>query len=234
MAKRHPTSGRRPTQGPTNEPDDVFVAKVFEASVWAKRNSQALILLGVVLAVLVGGGLYYLNYRSTLTSQASLELERIQQTLATGDTDAAKAQLGGYLERFGSTPQGDEARLLLGQVRLATDEAELAIQVLEEAGSLRSPLGVQIGMLLAKAYEEVGRLDDAVAQYTEIADAATLDFQRREALAGAARVRTLAGNHAAAADIYREILEGLDEDVGVDERGIFELRLAEAEAAADI
>jgi tetratricopeptide (TPR) repeat protein len=235
MAQRHPTSRRRPAETSSAVTDDVFVAKVFELSVWSKKNSQTLILLGIVLAVLVGGGIYYLNYRSNLASQASVEIERIQQTLATGDIEAAKAQLAAYLERFGGTAQADEARLLLGQTHLATHQPEVAVQVLSEGVSLRSPMGVQAGMLLGKAYEEVGRLDDSIAQYLQVADAARMDFQRREALADAARVRSLAGDHAGAAGLYRQILESLEEgeNVDVDERGLFELRLAEAELAAN-
>jgi tetratricopeptide (TPR) repeat protein len=182
----------------------------------------------VVLAVLVGGGLYYLNYRSNVSRQASVELERIQQTLATGDLAGGKAQLGGYLERFAGTRQADEARLLLGQVHLAGDEPELAVQAIGDGVSLRSPLGVQSRMLLANAYEDLARYDDAVAEYLDVAGAAQYDFQRREALAEAARVRSLAGDHAGAAELYQQILDGLDEEATVDERGLYELRLAEA------
>ena len=230
MAQRHSTSGRHPREA-SGQPDDVFVAKVFEASTWAQRHSQTLILIGVVLALLVGGAAYYVNYRGNLDRQAVLELERVQQTVGMGDLEGGKAQLAAFLERFGRTRHASEARLLLGQVYLASRQPEQAIQTLSEDVSPRDALGPQAMNLLARAYEEVGRFPDAEEQYLEIADAAPLAFQRREALADAARVRSHTGDHAGAAELYRQILEGLEEE-SVEERGLYELRLAEAEHAA--
>jgi len=229
MAQRHPTASRRSSEA-REEADDAFVASVFELSVWARKNSQLLILSGVVLALALGGVLYYVSYRNNLNRQAVAELEQVQQTLAIGDLDNAKAQLTSYLERFRGSPQAAEARLLLGQLYLTTDQPEQALQVLGERGSLRDPMGVQVGNLTAKAYEDLGRLADAERQYVAVAEAAPLGFQRREALTDAARVRSLLGNHAGAAELYRRILEDLDQSA--DERGVYEMLLAEAEHAA--
>ena len=231
MAKRHPSSRRRPSEAPS-EPDDVFVAKVYEITAWAKHNSQAFIFIGLALALVLGGGLYYYNYRANLNAQAMANLERVHQTLSANDVEGAQAQLVSFLEQFSGSRHGEEGRLLLGQVYLADDQPELAIRTLSEAPALRHPLGAQLRMLLARAYEEVGRLDEAAVQYLEVAEGAPMDFQQREALGDAARVRSQAGNHNGAAELYRRILDGLDDDVTPDERGLYELRLEEAQHAA--
>jgi len=229
MAKRHPTSRRRPAQE-RHEPDDVFVAKVFELSTWARKNSQTLILFGIVLALVLGGVVYYVDYRATLNQQAVGELEQVQQTLGMGDLETAKAQLTRFLERFSGTPLAPEARLLLGQVYLASEQPDQAASVLEAASGSSDPLAVQLTALLGKAYEQAGRWEDAERAYLRAADQAELPFQRHEALGDAARTRSRTGDHAGAAELYRRILDEIEEDHP--ERGLYEMRLAEAETAA--
>ncbi len=85
-------------------------------------------------------------------------------------------------------------------------------------------------MLLGRAFESAGRLPDAEEEYLGIADGAEMEFQKREALANVGRLRSLQGNHAGAAEIYRQILGELEDSDP--ERGIYEMRLAEAEYAA--
>ena len=58
-----------------------------------------------------------------------------------------------------------------------------------------------------------------------LADRSELDFQIRDALAAAARIRGSQGDAAGAAELYRRILGALDENAP--ERGMFEMRLAE-------
>ncbi len=226
MPPKHKHPRRRPGSE-QHEPDDVFVAKVFEFSTWARKNSQSLILGTVALAVLLAGGLYFRDYRGTLNDQAIAELEVVQQAVAIGEVDPAKALLLQYLERFESTVYAHEARLLLGQIYLRNQETTQAIELLQPAnGFLSSPLGPQLGSLLAKAYEQADRWQDADAQYMRVADAAELGFQRREALEDAARVRERLGDYAGAAELYGQILDELD--VGNPNRPLYDMRLVEA------
>ncbi len=121
-----------------------------------------------------------------------------------------------------------EARLTLGQALLEDGKPEEAVEVL--APSVREmdsePIGVQAAFLLAAAYEESGRLQDAETLFLRIANTSELTFQVREALAGAARIRTTTGDLAGAAEFYEEVLSAMD--VGDPDRGFWEMRLAEA------
>lgn len=225
MTKRHPGQRRMASERQEHE-DDVFVANVLEIGNWAKRHQQALTVLGIMVVLAVAAGIYYRNYRATLIQQAANQLEQIQQSVALQDTQGAKDQLAVFLDRFDGTPYAGEARMLLGELYLRSDDAQQAIAVLEPmAVSPRDPLELQAGSLLGVAYEQEKRWADAEATYLRIADRSELDFQVRDALAAAARIRRQQGNNDGAAELYRRILASMDENA--QDRGLYEMRLAE-------
>lgn len=229
MAKRHPSSSRG-GGGKDHEPDDIFVARLVELTTWAKANNQTLVLMGVVLAVVLGGAFYYLSFQRTLEDQALLQLEQLHQTVQTGDPVAARAELAQFMERFGGTEAASEARLLLAGLHIREGQHDQAIAVLDGSDlSLGEPMGVQLESLRAKALEAAGRMEEAEQAYLVVADAAELDFQRVGALADAARVRSILDDHTGAAELYQRVLDELDETDP--ERGLYEMRLAEARAA---
>jgi predicted negative regulator of RcsB-dependent stress response len=230
MTKRHPGQRKRPHGSPEHE-DDVFIAKVLEIGNWAKANQQLLTTLGVLAVLAVAAGIYYANYRRAMAVQASNELEAIHQSVSLGDTEGAKQELIVYLERFGGSPYAAEARMLLGELYLAGEEAQQAQAVLEPlAASPRRPIELQTAALLGAAYEQEERWDEAEAVYLRIADRSDLDFQIRDALASAARIRANHGNPQGAAELYERILEDMDENEP--ERGLYEMRLAELTATS--
>lgn len=224
MARRHTSSHRaRPTA--PSDPDDVFLESTFAFSTWAERNRQTLILIGIALAAVLSGSLYYLNYRRTHLERAAVELERVHQGVAFGDTTTAKMELAQYLESFGNTRYGDEARLLLGQLYLESDQPDQAAMVLEEAADVSEPLGLQAAVLLASARVQQGQLQDAEALLLRVANRAELDFQVRGALEEAALLRSVQGDLTGAIELYRRILQDIEE-VAPD-RGVYEMRVEE-------
>ncbi len=225
MSKRsHPASRQQP-HAPESK-DDAFVAGVLDMSRWAKHNRQILVLGGVLIALLISGGLYYVNFQRSVAIQAMNQLEAIHQSIAISAFEDAKAQLSTYLDRFDGTDEAREAVVLLGRLHLEAGDAAVAISVLERANlSLRDALGVQGSTLLGRAYEDQGRWADAEGLYLRIAEGASLDFQAREALASAARARHRQQNIAGAAELYEQILATFEADDPA--RGMFELRLAE-------
>lgn len=231
MSQKHP--GARRTAKQEEHEDDVFVAKVLEISNWAKANQQLLTILGVVIVIVIAGVMYYGNYRKTLTRQAAQQLESIHQSIALQDREGAKTELATFLQRFDGTPYAGEARLLLGELYLQTNDPQQALAVLEPmAASPREPIEFQAAGLLAVAYEQDERWTDAEGIYLRIADRSELDFQVRDALAGAARIRATQGDTAGAVELYERILTDIDENSP--ERGIYEMRIQELESAANI
>lgn len=232
MAKRHPTSTRKPGSKDPDEPEDVLLAHAYKATTWAQHNRLTLVVLAIVGVVLVVGVWSWVDYRNRLTEQAVGQLEEIQQTVSIGDPETAKAELDQYLQRFGGTPYAAEARLLLAGLYLDSDQPAEATAVLEASGTgLDEPLGVQIETMKAAALEEAGRHEEAIATYLRVAERADLDFQVVQALADAARLSEHTGDYAGAAELYERILDELEEDAP--ERGRYEMVLAEARARAD-
>jgi predicted negative regulator of RcsB-dependent stress response len=228
MAKRHPVSRSRPTQSAGAE--DIFVEKTLVVSGWARQNRQALTLGAIGLVALLGGALYYASYRSGHLDQAAIELERVRQNAMFGDSAAATVELTQYIESFGNTPYAAEASLLLGELYLNTGQPAEAVEALAATADPRDPVGVQAAVLLARAHEQEGQLEEAEQVYLRIADGADLDFQVFEALADAARIRQSRGDAAGAAELYQRILDDIDETAPL--RDVFRMRLEEARARA--
>ena len=171
------------------------------------------------------GVLYYMNYRQGHLQRAALELERVEQGVAFGDTTTAKVELQQYIETFGNTPYAHEARLLLGALYLQSNQPAQAAEVLADGANVSRPLGLQVTTLLAKARAQQGQLDEAERLLLRVADRAELEFEVHEALEEAARLRKRSGNLAGAAALYQRILDDLE--ANAPERGLYEMRLAE-------
>ena len=229
MSKRHPGS-RRAHQEPSADPDDIFLARVLAVGNWARANQQLVMILGVVVAIGIAGAVYYNGYRETLVEQAAEQIESVHQSIMLQDTEGAKNELITFLERFSGTVYEGEARLLLGDLYLQSADPQQARQVLEPLGSSpRAPIEFQGAALLGAAYEEEGRLDDAEATYLRIADRSELDFQVRNALSSAARIKVSQGDGEGAIQLYQRALETFEANEPA--RGIYELRIQELMAA---
>ena len=230
MSQKHPGARRTAKQQSTE--DDVFVSKVMEITGWAKANQQLLTILGVVAVIAIAGLVYYGNYQEALGQQAAGQLESIHSTIAIQDVEGAKNELAVFLDRFGGTPYAGEARLMLGELYLRTNDPQQALAVLEPmAASPSEPIEFQAAGLLAAAYEQDSRLPDAERVYLRIADRSELDFQIEDALANAARIRAEQGDAQGAVELYERILGDMEDDAV--ERGQYEMRIQELNMSAN-
>jgi len=231
MSHHHPGS-RRTQHDHQDDPDDLFLAKVLQIWKWAQSSQQLLTVLGVVAVILVAGLMYYRNYREGLVQQAGQQLEAVYQTISLQDREGAKTGLVTFLQRFSGTAYEGEARLLLGELYLQTGDPQQAQAVLEPLGSSpREPIEFQAAALLAGAYEQEKRWSEAESVYLRIADRAELDFQVRDALTAAARIRADQGDHEGAIALYERVLGDLEENAT--ERGLYEMRIEELRAQAN-
>ena len=223
---RHPAQRRKPVE--KHDEEDAFLEKVLEITAWSREHRQLLITSAVLLVIAIGSIAYYANYRIAVRNQAVNELEQIQQTLGLGDPELSIGRLNTFIARFGDSPYVLEARLVLGQIHLEASRPDEAIAVLAPAATaLSEPVGLQAAFLLATAYEQVQRPEDAEDLFLRIGDATSLDFQFENALGGAARIRAARGDFAGAAQLYRRILATMEEGDPV--YGLYQMRLAEAE-----
>ncbi len=231
MSQRHPGARRASREAKGGDADDAFIARVLDFSNWARQNQQVLTVMAVVVAIVIAGGLYYRSYRSTLVDQAAEQLEGIHQSIALGDVEGAKIDLATFLDRFGGTAYEGEARLMLGELYLRTNDAQQALAVLGPLGDSPSrPIDFQGASLLARAYEQEERLDEAEETYLTIARRSELDFQVRDALVSAARIRATRGDSAGAIELYERVLDEIE--VSSPERGMYEMRIEELRSGA--
>ncbi len=230
MSQRHP-GARRTHQERGDDPDDVFLSKVLHVGEWTRANQQLLTVLGVVAVIVVAGIVYYRNYREALVQQAAQQLEAVHESIAIQDHEGAKSALVTFLERFDGTGYEGEARLLLGDLYLQSDDPQQAQVVLEPLGSSpRDPIEFQGAALLGAAYEQESLWSEAEAIYLRIADRSELDFQVRDALASAARIRGDQGDASGAIELYERVLSNMEENAA--DRGQFEMRIQELKTAA--
>lgn len=224
---RHPASRR--THATTVAPDDVVVAKAIEASSWARRNSRAIIIALIVLGLAAAAVLYYVSYRRGLQERASRELIEVRQVAASGDIPNAVLQLDGFVDRFDGTAAANEARLLLAQLQLAQGNAPQAVEAIEPLVDGRDPLmAASAGLLMAGAHEAAGQAEQAERAYLRVAESAEMEFQQREALEDAARIRVSTGNIAGAVELYDRLIAMVPEDSP--ERDVYQMRRAEITA----
>lgn len=225
---KHPTSRRGAHHGVADS-DDVFVTRMIELSAWAKAHTRTLVIGAIVLAIAIIGTWQYVEYRQAMTQRAGVELLEIRGTAASGNYPLASRDLEAFLERFGDTPSAPEARILLGQLYLAQNQPQQAIDaLLPVQGEGDHLVTAAAGLLLAGAYEMANQLPEAERTYLEVAEQATLDYHRREALEDAARVRAQSGDTAGAIQLYDRLIALVEQGP---ERDVYEMRRAELEAS---
>lgn len=214
------------------DPDDAFTLRAAEFTDWARTNIRLIVGGAVLIAVLVGGLLYYRVYREDRLARAATEFVRLQQTAASGNAALATRDLDRFVARYDGTAYADEARIALAQLHLQQDQPARAVEVLGAADAEvgDAALGAPVALMLAAAQQAAGQADAAIATYLRVADGAELKMHRAEALQTAAVLRTEAGDLDGAAELYRRLVDSFEE--GSFERQLYGMRLAEVEASA--
>lgn len=209
--------------------DDAVLARALAFSAWAKNNVRLIVVGAVIALVVVGGLLYYRMYQADRMERAATEYLQLEQTVASGNTQLAQADLERFAARFEGTTYAAEARLTLGRLHLEAGrvpEATAALQPI--ADEIETPLGAQAAMMLAAAQATAGNAAEAIQTYLRVADESELTFRQTEALTAAAALRMQTDDFAGAAELFGRAA-ALSEE-GSLERSIFEMRQAEAQA----
>jgi predicted negative regulator of RcsB-dependent stress response len=223
---KHPAA-RRVHRQSTDE--DVFVTGVVESSVWAREHQTKLLVSGIALILVVLGTLYYRNYRHTINEKAAAELNTARQSFAQGNMQLAARDLKTYVAKFGSTPSGEEARLMLAQAFLDTGKPKDAIDVVQPiAKDPAEGEGAEAGLILGAAYTANKNFSEAERAYLRVADKARFGFQKRDALERAAQLKLQNGDRTGAAKLYERAMSTLPKDSP--DRVMYEMRMAEAMA----
>lgn len=209
--------------------EDAFLRFVNRVVDWVTGNLRAVIAAGVVVVLLAGAGLWYLNYSRNLERQAASELNSIRAALAQGTDTVGTQRLESFVDRYAGTESERQARLLLGRLHLRNGAAEQAVEAVGPAAEAPpdTPTGYAGRTLLAKAQEAAGRTDAALSTLRELAENARFPYQRDQAAAERARILMEAGRLQEAEAIYSRLAE---EASGSGARQIYAARLGEVRA----
>jgi predicted negative regulator of RcsB-dependent stress response len=197
---------------------------------WLTRNRRSLIGIAAGLVIVASGVWFVLEYRDRKEAAAGQSLEQARFATQTGNFALAASDLSRLIGSYGGTRAGDEAVILLAQVRLIQDQASLAADELRTA--LQKGLDPQFRSgahsLLGVALENLGNLSDAGKAYEDAAAAAWYDDMAAQHLNDAGRAYALAGDTARAISTYERVLRDYPDVQGVTEARV---RLAELRAA---
>lgn len=219
-------SGSNPDgQGPRQ---DAFQRSTFRMAEWVNKNARAVLVGAAGIALIVIGVVYYANFQASVREQAATELAALR--LAATAPDLLIRDLETYVERFAGVPAADEGRLLLARTYLEAGQPVDAERVATEVSSAPDePVGLAARTLRAAAQEASGDAAAALATYQNLGETARFPFQRREALASAARILAALGRMEEAETIYAAIADEAAEEDPV-EAGVYRLRLGEVKA----
>ncbi len=226
MAKQ-PTSS--PVRRNDDVPDDAFVGTIRRLITWGQENTRQVTIGGAAILIIAAITAWMIVQQRQLENAAQSRLTQVQQTVASGNTELAVRDLRSYLDTFGGTDASDQARLLLADLLLTREQPQQAIEALESLPErLNEPFGLAAARLEAAALERTEQYDDAIRAYRRIARNARFPYQRREALADAARLQLQRGQPQQAVGLFEEVVATFDADEAG--RAYYEMWLAEARA----
>lgn len=228
-----PTSPR----GQDPEETDAFLRAVLRTIQWTRENQRVVTIGAAIAVVAIGAGLYYQNYRADVRRQAASQLQQLQGRMQAGASpDSLARDVQSFVDRYGDTRYGDEARLIVARMNLTNNGWQDAIAALEpvvESYPADVPTGYAARELLAAAHEGAGNTGRALELYGELASEAQFAFQRNEAAADRARILAEQGRLAEAEEIYARLVAEADTTsagVASDDLRTYRVRLAEVRA----
>lgn len=197
-----------PTPAPTPQPPEA-TSREERAAAWLERNRKALA-IGAAVVAAVALVTWFMSVASARKERfAQSALEQAWFLSDQGNLPQASTELQRIVTNFGGTSAALEARLSLNQNRLATGQAQLAVEDLRTFLRSNPPPRFRAGGygLLGVALENIGQPAEAAAAYLEASQAAEMDHIKADALVSAARAFRAAGDTQQAVAALRTVTE---------------------------
>ncbi|MDB4949047.1 MAG: Negative regulator of RcsB-dependent stress response [Gemmatimonadetes bacterium] len=209
--------------------DDAVMARAVAFASWARTNARILTTATGLVLVAAAGYMYYRYYESHREGRAGAEFLMVAAEARNGGNEAVVSRdLDNFYHKFDGTVEADQARLLLGQIKLKNNQPKAALPLFDAVGGHRSPLRVQ-GMMLAGATKAAsGDLNGAAVTLRSAADQAKLAYEKNQALRQLALVQEQKGDWPGAVATWQQLVDATEK--GSPERGETEMRLGEAQA----
>ncbi len=172
------------------------------ASDWAERNARAVGAAAIVVAVAVAGGFAWRASNRSTAERADRALYEAEARFSQGDPGAAAA-LQQVTSRYGDTPAGAHARVLLAQTYYDRGQYAEGLRTLS-AGSVPTEWRDATARLRAVGEEGAGQPKTAAATYEQLARSSGPQA-KAELLGNAARDYEAAGDTGNARRLWREL-----------------------------
>jgi predicted negative regulator of RcsB-dependent stress response len=180
-------------------------------STWFQSNGK---LIGATVAgaaavvVLVFG---YRSFTGSTREKASQALYKAQEPFAAGKLDEARSELDKVATRYGSTPSGQQASVLLAQVLYEQQKYDEGIKALEKAlGSSSADFRASMEAMIAAGFEMKASWADAAIHYGKASAASAFPADKHQYEAAQARSLTSGGKLDEARKVWESLaaLEG--------------------------
>jgi predicted negative regulator of RcsB-dependent stress response len=208
--------------------DDDAIARIFA---WIKQNQRTAKWTAGVVVFLAASVWFYLSYVERRESFAARELQQARSAVASGNAPLAASDLSRIASSYRNTAAGQEAAIVLAQLRLLQGQAALAVPDLRLflASNPGQGYAASAHALLAAALEQVGNAAEAGKEYEAAAESYPYNFLKAQNLVEAGRVYWAAGDTAKAAAAYGRVLKDFKDQPGALEARI---RLSELRRGA--
>ena len=176
---------------------------------WLELHSKQLMFGSIGLLVIAGGFWFYRHSNQLQAESASVALSEAESAIASGNLPLAQSSLEKLVQRYGSTPSGAQAHVLLAQVHYEKGEYQQGMKELEPVTSDKDAYTAATALNLQGAgLEQSGKLAEAAAAYQKAATKAPYKIDHDVYMANAARALTAAGK----TDEARKIWSALASD----------------------
>jgi predicted negative regulator of RcsB-dependent stress response len=174
---------------------------------WTKLNSRIVTTAAVVVFLAAVGYWFYVRSRQIQTVNAERALLSAKQSMGAGNLPLAQTDLQKVVSRYGSTPAGVEASLLLAQVDYDQGKAQDGIDALKKASGSSAAGGMEptLRSMIGDGYLQLAKPGDAAREYEAAAGVSRLDNERLLYRAKAARAYTAAGDTSKARHLWEEL-----------------------------
>lgn len=173
----------------------------------ARQKVIGFTLGAIVLVGLVGW--YVIESGRRKQAQAMEALDVARGAIEVGNYPEASTGLQRVIQSFAGTEAAYEATLALNQVRLLSNQAELAIEDLRAFAATNppEPYGSAAHGHLAIALENSGKTAEATAEYIRAAELATEEFRKIDSYLNAARTYRIEGKTAEAIAVLQDVVK---------------------------
>ena len=176
---------------------------------WTRVNARALTAGALVVVVALAAFWFYDRSRAIQAANAEKALMTAKQSVTAGNLPLAQTDLQSVYSRYGSTPAGVEAAMMLAQMDYDAGKYQDGVSLLQKAlgsGAAHDVLPT-IRSLAGDGYADLGQLGEAAKQYDAAADATTYQTERAFDRAKAARAYQAAGDTAKARQLWANLLD---------------------------